>query len=318
MVEIFINSHLLESKIEKENNLAQVFDQVSKWVEDNGKFILNYSVDGEEKERKDLEKIGIHDAKKFEFQVGSEAQVLLSSLAELDSYVEKIGSTLFGRDSLTEKESQDLLDGVSWIESVIASASTMMKLRLDAIKPMGKGNTADVILQNLKSGLETLDSSKGIQDYLENLRDFKLFTMDLMARTSVLDISKEDLVKSIQDFSKEIDTLKKDFMTVNEKYQKGRDQLATEILSDSVGKLNLFLASMLQLRTHYPNLELDKLLVDGSSFEEKANVLRTALQNIAVAYEGNDIVYAGDLMEYELPETLESLKPFLDKLLTLL
>lgn len=43
--------------------------------------------------------------------------------------------------------------------------------------------------------------------------------------------------------------------------------------------------------------------------------LNETLSNIASAMEKNDIVYAGDILEYELPELLSDFIPFLSLVL---
>ncbi|PJZ71536.1 hypothetical protein CH360_03355, partial [Leptospira perolatii] len=186
-MEIFVNDQKLQSAIENEKSLGEIFEAVGKWVEANGKFLLSCTVDGKEF-LSTMNGIGIDTVSKMEFFVGEELDILISSLGELDSYVDKIGTTLLGRDSLTEKESRELSDGVKWIDTVLRSAGNLLKLKFEQIKPMGTGNNVEEILFSLARQSAKLDGVLPIEEFLENLRDLKLFIMDLVARASVLDL----------------------------------------------------------------------------------------------------------------------------------
>ncbi|TGK22367.1 hypothetical protein EHO61_00880 [Leptospira fluminis] len=312
-MEIFVNEQRLESAIENEKNLGEVFDAVGRWVESNGKFLLSCIVDGEEFRSDTMKSKSIDSASKMEFYVGEELDILLSSLNELDAYVDKVGTTLLGRDSLTEKESKELSDGVNWIDSLLRSAGRMLKLRYDQIKPMGTGNNVEEVLAALRQRSSKLDGIGAIEEFLEHLRDLKLFTMDLIARASVLDLDLPTLREILDTFIKAVPALKQSFIKVNENYQAGRDEVATHLLTQSVSQINVLLTSFITLRQKLPGLNYSGLLIDGKSFEEKTNELNDTLASVAVALEEKDIIRAGDIIEYEIPAALDELLPFLEK-----
>lgn len=47
-MEIYINEHLIDSSLENEKKLGEVFGEVNKWVESKGKYLLSCTVDGVE------------------------------------------------------------------------------------------------------------------------------------------------------------------------------------------------------------------------------------------------------------------------------
>ncbi|MGJ4745142.1 hypothetical protein ACQV5M_02170 [Leptospira sp. SA-E8] len=312
-MEIFVNEQKLESVIENEKNLGEVFDAVRRWVETNGKFLLSCVVDGEEFTQNTMRDSSISNASKMEFFVGEELDILISSLHELDSYVDKVGTTLLGRDSLTEKESKELGDGIEWIRSLLESAGKLLKLKYDQIKPMGTGSTVSEILDALSRNSSKLDGTTAIEEFLEHLRDLKLFVMDLVARASVLDLELPTLREILDTFIKAVPALKESFVKVNESYQAGKDEVATHLLTQSVSQINVLLTSFITLRQKLPGMDFSKIQIAERSFEEKTNDLNDTLASVALALEEKDIIRAGDIIEYEIPAVLDEFLPFLEK-----
>ncbi|TGM15411.1 hypothetical protein EHQ81_03175 [Leptospira selangorensis] len=312
-MEIFVNEQKLESVIENEKNLGEVFDAVRRWVETNGKFLLSCVVDGEEFTQNTMRDSSISNVSKMEFFVGEELDILISSLHELDSYVDKVGTTLLGRDSLTEKESKELTDGIEWIRSLLESAGKLLKLKYDQIKPMGTGSTVSDILDALSGNSSKLDGTTAIEEFLEYLRDLKLFVMDLVARASVLDLELPTLREILDTFIKAVPALKESFVKVNESYQAGKDEVATHLLTQSVSQINVLLTSFITLRQKLPGMDFSKIQIAERTFEEKTNDLNDTLASVALALEEKDIIRAGDIIEYEIPAVLDEFLPFLEK-----
>lgn len=291
--------------------MGEVFGEINKWVESKGKYVLGCTVDGVEFQASSMNDQGIESATKMEFFVGEEMDFLVSTLTELDLYVDKVGSTLFGRDSLTEKESSELSDGIKWIGNVLNSASALLRLKLDQIKPMGTGNTVSQIMSEISSNCGNLDNMEAIEVFLEHLRDLKLFIMDLVSRTQVLELDLPTLKEILNTFIDNIGGLKEAFVKVNEAYQSGKDEVATELLTQSVTQINVLLTSFITLKLKKPDLDFSEIEIDGIGFEEKTGELNEILAAIAVALEEKDIIRAGDSIEYELPGTLDEFLPFL-------
>ena len=102
---------------------------------------------------------------------------------------------------------------------------------------------------------------------------------------------------------------------VNENFQSGKDHLASEILNDAVGRLTGLMSALVSVQTRHSELDWQSLSIDEKKLSEVITRLNETLSNIASAMEKNDIVYAGDILEYELPELLEAFIPFLSLVL---
>jgi hypothetical protein len=314
-MEIFVNNHKLDADLDTEKTIGDIVAGVNNWVESNQKYVVSCFVDGNDYDLSIMEELDIDKIDRIDFIIGEEMDVLVSSLEELDRYVDTIGSTLIGRDSLTENESRDLSEGIIWIDTIVTSAKKLLKLNLDTIRPMGKGKNVLEILDNLHKSVSHLESVSKIENFLEDLRDLKLFILDLRTRTEILDLNKEQLLEILKDYTNSMDSIKTNFMKVNENFQSGRDKLASEMLTDGIGKMNTLLTALISLRNSHPQLELEKIEIENENLSAYNKNLNECLTQIAMGLENNDLVEVGDILEYELPDLLDGLKPYLDKII---
>lgn len=315
IMEIFVNNHKLDADLDTEKTIGDIVAGVNNWVESNQKYVVSCFVDGNDYDLSIMEELDIDKIDRIDFIIGEEMDVLVSSLEELDRYVDTIGSTLIGRDSLTENESRDLSEGIIWIDTIVTSAKKLLKLNLDTIRPMGKGKNVLEILDNLHKSVSHLESVSKIENFLEDLRDLKLFILDLRTRTEILDLNKEQLLEILKDYTNSMDSIKTNFMKVNENFQSGRDKLASEMLTDGIGKMNTLLTALISLRNSHPQLELEKIEIENENLSSYNKNLNECLTQIAMGLENNDLVEVGDILEYELPDLLDGLKPYLDKII---
>lgn len=312
-MKIYVNEEHLDSKLETEETIGEIYEEIKKWAESQGKFLLQCLVDGKELNRDELNQIRIQSTERLDFFVGENLDVLISGLIELDRYIDTVGNTLLGRDSLTEKENRDLKDGVQWIAEVLDSAKNLLKLNYTRITPIPGGNNVKEIIENLTNDIPTLDSISGVESYLENLRDLKLFTMTLINKISILGVDVKTLREIISTYADNMQVLEKEFIRINENFQSGKDAVAAELLNHSIGRLHIMLSSFVSIKGRFPEYNLDSIEIDGEKFGEVIDRLNQLLSQVAKSLEINDIVMAGDLLEYELPEILEKFVPFLKK-----
>jgi hypothetical protein len=309
-MQIFLNEEILDTKLENEKTVAEVYSGVKTWIEKNGKYLVSCKVDGYEKEQNELESISLESVARVDFYVGEGLDVLIGSLIELDNYVNKIGETLFGRDSLTEKESKDLKEGKIWISSVLNAAKSMLRIDFDKIKPHGLDYPISTVIEEILTE-KKLDSVKSIENYLEHLRDFKLFVMDLINRITLLNLDTETVKEILSTYGNNMEVLKKEFISVNENFQSGKDLLATELLQHSSGRLHLLISGLISVAGRINDYNVEAIRVEDDSLLSINTLLNDKLSQVAQALEENDIVTVGDILEYELPEILDKFVPFL-------
>jgi hypothetical protein len=313
-MKIYINEEILDSRIEKEETVGDIYEEIKRWAEGQGKFLLQCLVDGREMQKDELKTISIDSAERLDFYVGENLDVLIAGLIELDKYIDTVGNTLLGRDSLTEKENRDLKDGVQWISEVLDSAKSLLKLDYNRITPIPGGNTLHKIIENITNDISKLDSISSVEDYLENLRDLKLFTMTLINKTSILGVDLKTIKDIISTYADNMEVLKKEFIRINENFQSGKDAVAGELLNHSIGRLHIMLSSFVSIKGRFPEYNLDSIEIEGETLGDTIDKLNSLLSEVVKSLEINDIVMAGDLLEYELPDILEKFVPFLRRI----
>jgi hypothetical protein len=313
-MKIYVNEEILDSRIEKEETLGDIYEEIKRWAESQGKFLLQCLVDGKEMQKDELKSILIDSADRLDFYVGENLDVLIAGLIELDKYIDTVGNTLLGRDSLTEKENRDLKDGVHWISEVLDSAKSLLKLDYSRITPIPGGNNLQKIIDNITNDFSKLDSISSVENYLENLRDLKLFTMTLINKTSILGVDLKTIKDIISTYADNMEVLKKEFIRINENFQSGKDAVAGELLNHSIGRLHIMLSSFVSIKGRFPEYNLDSIEIEGETLGDTIDKLNTLLSEVVKSLEINDIVMAGDLLEYELPDILEKFVPFLRRI----
>ena len=308
---IYVNEEVLETKLEQEKSVGEVYQAINSWVESNGKYLVNCFVDGVEKNYSDLKELEIESVKRLDFYVGEDIDILIASLLELDKYIDNVGNALFGRDSLTQKETQDLKEGLNWIQTVLSSAKNLLRLDYMRIIPHGSDKNMLEIIAKAVDPENKLDSVPLIEDYLENLRDLKLFVMDLINRVTLMNIDTETVKEILTTYGEHMEVLKKEFIRVNENFQSGKDHLATELLSHSTGRLHIMISGLISVASRGNDVKVEDIKIGEDTLFTVNTLFSEKLSQIEKALADKDIVTAGDILEYELPEILDKFVPFL-------
>ena len=306
-MKIYINDEILDSKIENEENLGQVYRQIDEWLQSQGKYILRCLADGNEKTEKELSSIRLGSAERLDFYAGKTADILLSVLLEMDRYIDTVGNTIFGRDRLTPDEKKHLEEGILWCTEALGTADSMLSIDLSASRVSENGKPVKKILEDLKSAVKSLDSVSSIEKYLNDLRDLKIFVMNLVNKVSLLAVDKSTIAKVITAYSESMETLKEEFIRVNVNFQSGKDAVAGELLVHSMERLEILLNALISLKAKFHGS-------DWSVLDEPAEKLHSLMSAVAKSLESSDIVMAGDLLEYELPGVLDVFTPLLKNL----
>lgn len=308
---IYLNEEILETKLEHEKMVGEVYQAINSWIESKGKYLVNCCVDGISKNLSELKYIEISSVERLDFYVGEDIDILIDSLLELDKYIDNVGNILFGRDSLTQGETTDLKEGLNWIQTVLSSAKTLLRLDYTRIIPYGSEKNMLEIIAMAVDPQNKLDSVKAIEDYLENLRDLKLFVMDLLNRVTLLNIDSDTVKEILTTYGEHMEVLKKEFVRVNENFQSGKDHLATELLSHSTGRLHVMISGLVSVASRGNELKVEEIKIGEDTLFSVNALFTEKLTQIEKALADKDIVTAGDILEYELPEVLDKFVPFL-------
>ena len=119
--------------------------------------------------------------------------------------------------------------------------------------------------------------------------------------------------KTIQKLARKIKISSQDISEVSILLQTGKDREAMNILVAFSDTLQKFLRIFLILKEN-KNIDINHLTILDMSFEKYYNELNGFLKELIDAFQINDSVLIGDLLEYEIAPRLEGLIQFIERL----
>ncbi len=324
-MEIYVNGQKLNAQIGSQENLKEIYDSFFAWTKEQQCYIISMQIDKRECNlgKQALEAIDSSRVKRIDFTVGNEHEMLLSSIVELDSYIDQIGSTLWAKENLTAKEQRDLQEGLHFINQILVSISKLMGSKLESINIAAPGSAhAEAVypvLKRLKSKAKLFaarQSREDIESFLSDLRGVKSFITSLGMQLRSILAKPEELIFTIDEFAAKIPSIKEDLAAINSNFQKAADSKALSGLEEITVQLNHYISALYaaDYQTHHKNSgkgEITELAINSVSFHTKTSELTALLQDLSQALEEGDIVAVGDILEYELSAKLDSLQPYL-------
>lgn len=323
-MQIYVNEQELDAELTGEKNLQQIYEAVSDWIADHKRYILGLKVDSTDVSLSSLNAIEASGVQRVDFYVGDELDMVLTTVGELDRYVDQIGATLYEIDSVGPEDADNLREGIQWIRQILHSFSSILSLDLSAMSvlvPGSQGSEAiDRIIERLEKRVDRFAQDNGraaIEDFLEDLRSFKFFVMKLYLQLRTMSARSEDLIAMVDEFEKRIPEIVQETASINASFNAGKDFTALETLDRTTGVLNEYIAALYALDYQLKKSRgrgFQEIEVGGVSFFTAASELTALLKDLSSALEENDIVATGDILEYELTEKLSALAPYLTEI----
>ena len=319
-MQIYVNDQELDAKLVEENNLLDVYESINDWTSKNTKYILGFLVDQTEYSIRQLKDLNPDDVKRIDFFIGDEVEMMISTVDELDRYIDQIGSVLYEEEIQKNEDYKNLNEGIHWIMEIMKSVSGILKIDLNvAASPVSeKGDIPiDIILNNLDTlslNLIHEENTPLKDEFLSYLRGLKFFVMKLGFQIRMMNADFDELMDSVDEFENRIDELSENMISINIAFSSGNDGEALNTLDSATEKLNHYLSVLYALDYKYltdTGTSLFKIQPSGDGLLKHAREITEHLKNLSDMLEKKDIVSAGDILEYEITESLKNLKPYL-------
>lgn len=322
-MQIYVNEQKLDASLAGEKDLEQVYEEVNRWSAEQKHYIIDILVDKQEVPITKLKEYDVSSVERIDFIIGNELDMVLSTVEELDRYIDQVGSALFEQNEITEKNITDLRDGMHWIREIMGSLSAILKVDLNAFHPAfavksgEDSHTVEMVLVNLENHVDQFHSDRGesaLHGFLDDLRVFKYFIMKLQLQLRAMNATVDELLEIIFEFEQKIPELAGQSVEINASFHAGRDANALEELDILTEKLNLYISAVYALDYKMLREGLNVIMTledNGRAFHELASSFVELLQDLSSALEDSDIVAAGDILEYELSERLNEFVPYL-------
>lgn len=325
-MQIFVNNQKLDAQLAGEKTVAEVYEAVSRWSADNRKYILSLRVDDNDVSLETLKEMPTEDVDRLDFFIGDEMEMVLTTLSELDRYVDQIGGILFEQTALSGEDIVHLCEGVHWIQEIMKSVAGILNLDFTSISvpanhpgTEGDGSIQECLhrLTARAEGFTHLSGREEIELFLEDLRSLKSYSMSLLLQIRAIHAGREELIEILEDFETGLPTLLEDIVEINRGFNTGTDAASLESLESLTGRLEGFMAALTALDYQLRRNDGEGILgidLEGIPFSTRVDSLTALLKDLSSALEESDVVAVGDVLEYELTDQLRGIAPYLSRI----
>lgn len=325
-MKIFINGKELSATLENEKNAYEVLKPVEEWCNSNSFLINRILIDEKEMSPyidEEYKNIAIENIKKIDIEALSHSEYYLSSMISIIEYIEKVSKV----DSITlsEKDIEDLKDGIFWILDSVPRAIFLCNMNLETHGVIHILKMLEVKLERLN----TLTDNEEYDNYSDKVKeffqdDFKPFlndkvlpSMDMVLQDAKINaiiifannINENNALYKIGTLPKFQPFIIEILDEVVDKLQTGKDKEAfiyAEKFSHIVGLSFSVLSKVAEIFSiDYSNIKIDNI-----SLLDSINDFNSMMNNLLDAFSNEDYISIADLLEYEIKEKIENIMDY--------
>lgn len=325
-MKIFINGKELSATLENEKNAYEVLKPVEEWCNSNSFLINRILIDEKEMSPyidEEYKNIAIENIKKIDIEALSHSEYYLSSMISIIEYIEKVSKV----DSITlsEKDIEDLKDGIFWILDSVPRAIFLCNMNLETHGVIHILKMLEVKLERLN----TLTDNEEYNNYSDKVKeffqdDFKPFlndkvlpSMDMVLQDAKINaiiifannINENNALYKIGTLPKFQPFIIEILDEVVDKLQTGKDKEAfiyAEKFSHIVGLSFSVLSKVVEICSiDYSNIKIDNI-----SLLDSINDFNSMMNNLLDAFSNEDYISIADLLEYEIKEKIENIMDY--------
>ena len=325
-MKIFINGKELSATLENEKNAYEVLKPVEEWCNSNSFLINRILIDEKEMSPyidEEYKNIAIENIKKIDIEALSHSEYYLSSMISIIEYIEKVSKV----DSITlsEKDIEDLKDGIFWILDSVPRAIFLCNMNLETHGVIHILKMLEVKLERLN----TLTDNEEYNNYSDKVKeffqdDFKPFLNDkvLPSMDMVLQVAKINAIIIFANNINEnnalykIGTLPKFHPFIIEildevvdKLQTGKDKEAF-IYAEKFSHIVGLSFSVLSKVAEICSIDYSNIKIDNISLLDSINDFNLMMNNLLEAFSNEDYISIADLLEYEIKEKIENIMDY--------
>lgn len=325
-MKIFINGKELSATLENEKNAYEVLKPVEEWCNSNSFLINRILIDEKEMSPyidEEYKNIAIENIKKIDIEALSHSEYYLSSMISIIEYIEKVSKV----DSITlsEKDIEDLKDGIFWILDSVPRAIFLCNMNLETHGVIHILKMLEVKLERLN----TLTDNEEYNNYSDKVKeffqdDFKPFLNDKVL-PSIGMVLQDAKINAIIIFANNINennalykigTLPKfqSFIIeildeVVDKLQTGKDKEAF-IYAEKFSHIVGLSFSVLSKVAEICSIDYSNIKIDNISLLDSINDFNSMMNNLLDAFSNEDYISIADLLEYEIKEKIENIMDY--------
>lgn len=325
-MKIFINGKELSATLENEKNAYEVLKPVEEWCNSNSFLINRIIIDEKEMSPyidEEYKNIAIENIKKIDIEALSHSEYYLSSMISIIEYIEKISKV----DSITlsEKDIEDLKDGIFWILDSVPRAIFLCNMNLETHGVIHILKMLEVKLERLN----TLTDNEEYNNYFDKVKeffqdDFKPFlndkvlpSMDMVLQDAKINaiiifannINENNALYKIGTLPKFQPFIIEILDEVVDKLQTGKDKEAF-IYAEKFSHIVGLSFSVLSKVAEICSIDYSNIKIDNISLLDSINDFNSMMNNLLDAFSNEDYISIADLLEYEIKEKMENIMDY--------
>lgn len=325
-MKIFINGKELSATLENEKNAYEVLKPVEEWCNSNSFLINRILIDEKEMSPyidEEYKNIEIENIKKIDIEALSHSEYYLSSMISIIEYIEKVSKV----DSITlsEKDIEDLKDGIFWILDSVPRAIFLCNMNLETHGVIHILKMLEVKLERLN----TLTDNEEYNNYSDKVKeffqdDFKPFlndkvlpSMDMVLQDAKINaiiifannINENNALYKIGTLPKFQPFIIEILDEVVDKLQTGKDKEAF-IYAEKFSRIVGLSFSVLSKVAEICSIDYSNIKIDNISLLDSINDFNSMMNNLLDAFSNEDYISIADLLEYEIKEKIENIMDY--------
>lgn len=325
-MKIFINGKELSATLENEKNAYEVLKPVEEWCNSNSFLINRILIDEKEMSPyidEEYKNIAIENIKKIDVEALSHSEYYLSSMISIIEYIEKVSKV----DSITlsEKDIEDLKDGIFWILDSVPRAIFLCNMNLETHGVIHILKMLEVKLERLN----TLTDNEEYDNYSDKVKeffqdDFKPFlndkvlpSMDMVLQDAKINaiiifannINENNALYKIGTLPKFQPFIIEILDEVVDKLQTGKDKEAF-IYAEKFSHIVGLSFSVLSKVAEICSIDYSNIKIDNISLLDSINDFNSMMNNLLDAFSNEDYISIADLLEYEIKEKIENIMDY--------
>ncbi|MCK5154009.1 MAG: hypothetical protein KAQ93_06575 [Spirochaetales bacterium] len=295
-MEITLNSEPFDVTIENEKTLSELFSGLSNWLNKSGYEITGLIQDGEElklNESNEWQGNLLETITNLDVKAISGSDRYISDLQTLYQYITLLqNAILAGNKSLTT----DLLSELPYITNTIDSFLTKKDLTA----------YGTVILQEHINNFQ--NDNNGKSENRDNLIHL-LQGISIILQTRIKEVTSP--FNEIQNTAEQLKDLIPSISDVSVMLQTGEDKKAMDSVLGFI-ELSEKLIRTFPFLKNFGYTDISKISIDSESFNDFYKDLNSILTELVEAFNINDSILIGDLMEYEIAPRVNKLLEYLN------
>ncbi|TXJ55230.1 hypothetical protein [Brachyspira aalborgi] len=325
-MKIFINGKELSATLENEKNAYEILKPVEEWCNSNSFLINRILIDEKEMSPyidEEYKTIAIENIKKIDIEALSHSEYYLSSMISIIEYIEKVSKV----DSITlsEKDIEDLKDGIFWILDSVPRAIFLCNMNLETHGVIHILKMLEVKLERLN----TLTDNEEYNNYSDKVKeffqdDFKPFlndkvlpSMDMVLQDAKINaiiifannINENNALYKIGTLPKFQPFIIEILDEVVDKLQTGKDKEAF-IYAEKFSHIVGLSFSVLSKVAEICSIDYSNIKIDNISLLDSINDFNSMMNNLLDAFSNEDYISIADLLEYEIREKIENIMDY--------